>query len=147
MDMKERFAEAGLTQMEVAEQIGVTRPVMSMICNGQVLPNKDTAEKICDAVKLPILALYSAEDIHLAECGKKYAKNAVIIAQDGKPPHRIEERTAKKFTARLTPWAEEVLTEDIVHACGFRSLTDWLHACIRDLNITYQYVVRGGDNA
>jgi putative transcriptional regulator len=57
--LKERRAELGLTQAELAEQIGVTRKTVNTIENQVFVPSTVLALKLAKALDMPVEALFS----------------------------------------------------------------------------------------
>jgi putative transcriptional regulator len=57
--LKERRAELGLTQAELAERIGVTRKTVNTIENQVFVPSTILALKLAKALDMPVEALFT----------------------------------------------------------------------------------------
>lgn len=56
--IKDLLKEKGMTNIAIAEKVGITRPNMSNIVNGKTKPSLDTLEKIADALNIHISELF-----------------------------------------------------------------------------------------
>ena len=56
--LKERRAELGLTQAELAECVGVTRKTINTVENGVFTPSALLAIKLAEALRLPVEKLF-----------------------------------------------------------------------------------------
>lgn len=52
--LKESRKKAGLTQNEIAEQLGITRPAYTQYETDKTTPNIETASKIADILKISL---------------------------------------------------------------------------------------------
>ena len=59
--LKERRTELGLTQAELAEQVGVTRKTVNTVENGVFTPSATLAIKLSQALKLSVEELFWIE--------------------------------------------------------------------------------------
>lgn len=59
--LKERRAELGLTQAELAERVGVTRKTVNTIENGVYTPSAMLAIKLAEALSVPVEKLFWIE--------------------------------------------------------------------------------------
>ena len=59
--LKERRTELGLTQAELAEQVGVTRKTVNTVENGVFTPSATLAIKLSQALKLTVEELFWIE--------------------------------------------------------------------------------------
>ena len=57
--LKERRAELGLTQAELAEMVGVTRKTVNTIENQVFVPSAILALKLAKALKMPVEELFA----------------------------------------------------------------------------------------
>jgi len=57
--LKERRAELGLTQAELAEMVGVTRKTVNTIENQVFVPSTILALKLARALKMPVEELFA----------------------------------------------------------------------------------------
>ena len=61
-NLKKAREEAGLTQEQLAEKVGVARQTILFLEKGQYNPSLRLAHKISKIVKVPIKELFSFED-------------------------------------------------------------------------------------
>jgi putative transcriptional regulator len=59
--IKERRTEAGLTQAELAERVGVTRKTVNTVENGVFTPSTLLALKLAKALSVPVEQLFWIE--------------------------------------------------------------------------------------
>ncbi|MFL6724212.1 MAG: helix-turn-helix transcriptional regulator [Sphingomicrobium sp.] len=59
--IKEKRAELGLTQAELAERCGVSRKTVNTVENGIFIPSTLLALKLAKALNLPVEELFSIE--------------------------------------------------------------------------------------
>ena len=59
--IKERRGELGLTQSELAEQVGVTRKTVNTVENGVFTPSATLAIKLAQALNVAVEALFWIE--------------------------------------------------------------------------------------
>ena len=60
--IKEYRGERGLTQAELAEQVGVTRKTVNTVENGVFTPSALLAIKLARALEVPVEQLFSISD-------------------------------------------------------------------------------------
>ena len=60
--IKERRAELGLTQAELAEAVGVTRKTVNTVENGVFVPSTVLALKLARALGRPVEEIFSLDD-------------------------------------------------------------------------------------
>ena len=60
-NLKERRAELGLTQAELAERVGVTRKTVNTVENGVFVPSALLALKLAEALSVPVEELFRIE--------------------------------------------------------------------------------------
>jgi putative transcriptional regulator len=60
--IKERRAESGLTQAELAERVGVTRKTVNTVENGIFIPSTVLALKLAEALGLTVEQLFWIEE-------------------------------------------------------------------------------------
>ena len=134
--LREEMERANLKQGEFAQLLGIHRPLVNRIVKGEILPNRNTAERMCQTLKQPILRLFPADDINLFPCGSEFAKNDCIQAETS-DSKRKETRRAKKLTVRLSETAAAAFQPERLRVCGFHSQTELIHAVARWLNQRY----------
>ena len=59
--IKEKRAELGLTQAELAERVGVTRKTVNTVENGVFVPSALLALKLAKALSVPVEELFRIE--------------------------------------------------------------------------------------
>lgn len=59
--IKEKRAELGLTQAELAERVGVTRKTVNTVENGVFVPSALLAMKLAEALSVPVEELFRIE--------------------------------------------------------------------------------------
>jgi putative transcriptional regulator len=59
--LKEKRGELGLTQAELAEQVGVTRKTVNTVENGVFVPSALLAIKLARALRVPVEELFWIE--------------------------------------------------------------------------------------
>jgi putative transcriptional regulator len=59
--LKERRAELGITQAELAERVGVTRKTVNTVENGVFTPSAMLAIKLAEALSVPVEKLFWIE--------------------------------------------------------------------------------------
>jgi putative transcriptional regulator len=59
--LKEKRAELGLTQAELAERVGVTRKTVNTVENGVFVPSALLALKLAEALSVPVEELFRIE--------------------------------------------------------------------------------------
>ena len=136
--LREEIERAGFTQGQFASEIGIKRPLVNKIVNGAILPNVATAQKMCNTLKRPILSLFDEKDINLYDCGAEFASCPCLQAEKAIHGKRVEKRTNKKLTVRLSDYAVKAFAPDVLAASGFRSQTELIHAVARWLMEKYE---------
>ena len=59
--IKSILKEKGMTNIAIADKVGITRPNMSNILNGKTKPSLETLDKIADALNVHISELFEKE--------------------------------------------------------------------------------------
>lgn len=59
--IKEILKDQGITNISLADQVGITRPNMSNIVNGKTKPSLDTLERIASALNVHISELFEKD--------------------------------------------------------------------------------------
>ncbi len=68
--IKEILKEQGITNISLADQVGITRPNMSNIVNGKTKPSLDTLERIAVALGVPFTDLFEQPKQNVITCPK-----------------------------------------------------------------------------
>lgn len=59
--IKSILKEKGMTNIAIADKVGITRPNMSNIVNGKTKPSLETLDKIADALNVHISELFEKD--------------------------------------------------------------------------------------
>lgn len=71
LQLKEIMKAQGLTSIELAERLDVTKATISYWINGKVFPNADTLERIAEVLNVPVWRLFGSPDTdntHALKC-------------------------------------------------------------------------------
>ncbi len=88
--IKELLQEANMTQVELAEAVGIARPNMSNIVTGKTNPSLGTLESIADALGVEVAELFRPQDDFLA-----------IIRENGRTLTFLKRDALKEY---MTEW-------------------------------------------
>lgn len=66
--IKEILKDQGITNISLADQVGITRPNMSNIVNGKTKPSLDTLERIADVLNVPFTDLFEQPKQNIITC-------------------------------------------------------------------------------
>ncbi len=66
--IKEILKEQGITNISLADQVGITRPNMSNIVNGKTKPSLDTLERIAVILGVPFTDLFEQPKQNVITC-------------------------------------------------------------------------------
>jgi hypothetical protein len=123
MRLKAARHETGLTNMDTVAHLKtidprITKPIFSFMENGIVLPTPRVFKGMCRLYNKRPEEMLTPADVDFG-----------ITKPQKKDGHRLR----RKFTARLTPWAESILTPEILQVCGYQNKQDFFYACLRRL--------------
>ena len=143
MRLKEILMERELYQHTFAEMLGGTEQGwnandLNKIINYRLLPTPKALSRICEVLDVLPLDIYERKEIDL-----------LGVCQPDTPTDeaykRKETRTNKKLCVRLSPWAAEKITPEVIKACGYRTISEWIHECTRKLYEQYLTMHGGKD--
>lgn len=66
--IKSILKEKGMTNIAIADKVGITRPNMSNIVNGKTKPSLETLDKIADALNVHISELFEQPQQNTITC-------------------------------------------------------------------------------
>lgn len=141
--LKEIRQMAGLSQEEMRGSLAyyghrMDAGLYSRMENDACLPTPPCADAICEILGMGLLEIYDPEELDFGvhkEAEKPQAKNKPFGAIK-----RHEGRTERKVQFRLLASHLQVLTSDILMACGYKTKTEWFHECVRQLRDKYQEI-------
>jgi len=127
--MKLARLESGFSQTEVADNIKSDKFMLSKFENGQCLPMPNMWEAIAEIYhKLPRDIIEGNTLCNLERILKK---------------PRATQTEAKNYEYKhigcfVRRDMSAILTKQTLKACGYKDLTNWIYACIKNLNAEYQ---------
>ena len=78
--IKEILKDQGVTNISLADQVGMTRPNMSNIVNGKTKPSLDTLERIAVALGVPFTDLFEQPKQNRITC--PYCNGKIKVSKD-----------------------------------------------------------------
>lgn len=78
--IKNILKEKGMTNIAIADKVGITRPNMSNIVNGKTKPSLDTLEKIAEALNVHISELFEQPKQNIITC--PYCNGKIKVSKD-----------------------------------------------------------------
>ncbi len=123
MRLKEVLEERNVKAVDLAMNVGTDESTMSKFINYKCLPIPKTMEKICKQLKCVIEDIYKDNEVFY----KKQKKSHKNSSNSG------EVISCYKLTAVLPNEARKYLASDNLKALGYRSVTDWVWCCLRNL--------------
>lgn len=109
-------------------------PMLSRFETGVCLPTVEAMPDIERAYGLTRTTLYPSAELDFG-----VSPNAQ--AEDKPAPRRDYHRLRDKRTFRLPESLREVLTEDVLHACGYSTAQDWFCTCVRRLHAQHAAIL------
>ena len=110
MNLKTMRLSKGIKQRELAESIGISEMVLSLIENNQVLPKPETLQKIALKLECNIEDIYTAKELKLLKAKKTTVKG------DYNLHGRLDE-----------------FDKNVIYASGFKSINSWINDCYTKL--------------
>ena len=125
MKLQEKLQEQGITSKELAEKIGVDAPMVSKFANYKCLPIPEALNLICEVLGCTWEDIYSDKELYVKPIKQKNGKRAGYY----------------KLTVELPQEAREFLKRNL-KKCGYKSVTDWIAHCYKNLQIRYKIIER-----
>ena len=130
---RELREEKGLQAKQVAEQAGIDPTLYSRFENYRALSIPTDFEKIVEALKCTPNEVYSPDEVRLLP-------NANRVEATG-GTRTAADPTEYKMTVRLGNDSRQVLTREVLQKCGYKSINEWVAACVRRLKSQYDAIV------
>ncbi|MCM1368246.1 MAG: helix-turn-helix domain-containing protein [Roseburia sp.] len=131
---KELREAKGLQAKQVAETAGVDVTMYSRFENYRALPIPVDFEKILGALECLPTDVYKPDEVQLLP-------NATKVEATG-GARVYQEPTEYKMTVRLGNNCRDVLTKEVLQKCGYKSINDWVIACVKRLKSQYEAIQR-----
>lgn len=130
---KELREAKGLQAKQVADAAGVDATMYSRFENYRVLPIPGDFERILGALQCLPNDIYTPDEVQLLpNANKAEATGGARVNQ---------EPTEYKMTVRLGNNYREVLTREVLQKCGYKSINDWVIACVVRLKNQYEAII------
>ena len=130
---KELREAKGLQAKQVAETASVDVTMYSRFENYRALPIPCDFERILDALECLPTDVYAPDEVRLLPNATK------VEATGGARVDR--EPTEYKMTVRLDNNSRQVLTREILQKCGYKSINEWVIACVLRLKSQYEAII------
>lgn len=131
---KELREEKGLQAKQVADAARIDATMYSRFENYRALPIPDDFERIVEALACLPSDVYIPDEVQLLP-------NATKVEATG-GARVSQEPTEYKMTVRLGNNYREVLTKEVLQKCGYKSINDWVIACVIRLKNQYEAMVK-----
>lgn len=131
---KEVREEKGLQAKQVADTVGIDAGLFSKFENYRALPIPDDFARIVEALGCTPTDIYDPEEVRLLPNATK------VEATGGSRVSR--EPDEYKMTVRLGNSHRDVLTKEVLQKCGYKSINDWVIACVERLKKQYEAIMR-----
>ena len=130
--LRELREERGLQAKQVAEVAGLDATMYSRFENYRALPIPSDFARITAALNCLPTECYSPEEVRLLpNVNGMEATGGTRAAQ---MPHDY------KMTVRLNNECREVLTKEVLQKCGYKSINEWVNACVMHLKSQYEAI-------
>lgn len=131
---RELREEKGLQAKQVAEKAGIDPTLYSRFENYRALPIPTDFEKITEALNCAPNDVYAPDEVKLLPSVKQV--EATGGARTTGQPDEY------KMTVRLGNNHRSVLTKEVLQKCGYKSINDWVIACVERLKKQYEIIIR-----
>ncbi|MBQ8178017.1 MAG: helix-turn-helix transcriptional regulator [Clostridia bacterium] len=125
MKLKLLRLKKGISQKELAEQIGTDVPMLSKFETYKCLPIPSMLRKIMDALKCTIDDLYEPHELYQPKVKEK--------------PTTKKEPNTYHLSVHL-PREARAFLKTALKDCGYSSVTEWINRCFEQLQSTYKEV-------
>lgn len=126
---KELREAKNLQAKQVAEAAGIDPTMYSRFENYRVLPIPEDFRKLLDVLGCAPSDIYANSEVLLLP-----ETNNVRTVGGAKTN---SEPSEYKMTVRLDNGCREVLTKEVLQKCGYKSIGEWITACIQKLKSQY----------
>lgn len=130
---KELRETKGLQAKQIAEAANVDVTMYSRFENYRALPIPCDFERILDALECLPMDVYDPDEVQLLPIATK--------AETTGGARVSREPTEYKMTVRLDNNSRQVLTRDILQKCGYKSINDFIVACVLRLKSQYEAII------
>ena len=134
--IKQMREQRGLTQLQLAEMLQVTRPMISYIESYACLPTPRVMEELLIKLDCAIDDIYTKSDIDFAKSKKTkciQGKTECIQCVNG-----ISRVTNYNFCVRVNRADFPLLTKNTLLECGFKTLREFIEEAYKLLENKYQ---------
>lgn len=131
---KEIREEQGLQAKQVANAASIDPTMYSRFENYRALPIPEDFEKIVETLNCLPSEVYTPEEVGLLP------NLAKVEAVGGIRTNR--EPNDYKMTVRLENKHRDVLTKEVLQRCGYKSINDWVVACVEKLKKQYDAIMQ-----
>lgn len=131
---KEIREEQGLQAKQVANAASIDPTMYSRFENYRALPIPEDFEKIVEALNCLPTEVYKPDEVRLLPIVAKV--EAVGGVRTNREPNDY------KMTVRLENKHRDVLTKEVLQKCGYKSINDWVIACVERLKKQYAAIKR-----
>ncbi|MDE6397886.1 MAG: helix-turn-helix domain-containing protein [Clostridiales bacterium] len=127
---KELREEKGLQAKQVADAASIDVTMYSRFENYRALPIPDDFEKIVEALACLPTDIYTPDEVRLLPNANKVETHGGARVS--------HEPTEYKMTVRLGNTHRDVLTKEVLRKCGYKSINDFIIACVIRLKEQYE---------
>ena len=127
MKLKLLRLNKGISQKELAEQIGTDMPMLSKFETYKCLPIPSMLRKITDVLKCTIDDIYEPHELY--QCRSK----TKVKSKNEPSTYHLSVHLPREARAFLKSSLKE---------CGYGSVTDWITRCYEQLQRTYKEITK-----
>ncbi|MBR2377469.1 MAG: helix-turn-helix transcriptional regulator [Clostridia bacterium] len=125
MKLQEQINKRDMTAKDLAEKVGTDAPMISKFANYRCLPIPEMLKAICKVLGCEISDIYSDKELYVKPIKQKNGKRKGYY----------------KLTVELPQDARNFLKSNL-KKCGYKSVTDWIAHCYKNLQIRYKIIER-----
>ena len=129
--LKEIRATKKLLAKQVAAAVGIDEGTYSKFENYRVLPIPADFKKIIAELECEPTDIYTTDEVELLPSKVTVTGGA-----------RVSKPDEYKMTVRLANDSRSVLTKEVLQKCGYKSINDWVKACVRRLKAQYEAILK-----
>ena len=123
----------GLQAKQVADAAHIDATMYSRFENYRALPIPEDFEKILGALNCTPNEVYDPDEVRLLpNANRVEATGGARVTADP---------TEYKMTVRLSNDSRQVLTREVLQKCGYKSINEWVAACVLRLKKQYDAIV------